>query len=222
MRMLPREFPPWFHRASLLLRLWRIDRTWERLNAVLGAGCRLNEGRDPHPSAGILDTQSVKNSSVGGVRGYDGAKKLSGRNRHPLVDMLGMVLKTKVHAADLQDRAAVPLVLEGIKETFPRLEHVWVDQRYTGFGRKWIEEQLGWGVEVVNHPPKRRVEWRPIGDLDDLSSVWFEWVRVPAEPKRFRGPLTLGAGTRNEPSVGSLRAGGLARIMNDLARVARP
>ena len=93
---------------------------------MLGAGCRLNEGRDPHPSAGILDTQSVKNSSVGGVRGYDGAKKLSGRNRHPLVDTLGMVLKTKVHAADLQDRAAVPLVLEGIKEKFPRLEHVWV------------------------------------------------------------------------------------------------
>src|SRR5215207_10185685 len=90
-----------------------------------------------------------------------------------------------------------------------------VGQRYTGFGRKWIEEQLGWGVEVVKHPPKRRVEWRPIGDLDDLSSVWFEWVRVPAEPKRFRSPLTLGAGARNEPSVGSLRAGGLARIMND-------
>ncbi len=66
---------------------------------------------------------------------YDGAKKLSGRKRHLLVDTLGMVLKAKVHAADLQDRAALAPALEGADEQFPRLEHLWVDQGYIGTGK---------------------------------------------------------------------------------------
>jgi putative transposase len=105
------------------------------------------------------------------------------------VDTLGLVLRAKVHRADLQERAAVPLVLEGAAEEFPRLEHLWVDQGYTGAGKEWIDEHLKWEVEVVRHPPKPRGEWQPGGNLDDLSSVYFEWVRIPPEPKRFRGPL---------------------------------
>jgi putative transposase len=76
-----------------------------------------------------------------------------------------------VHTADLQDRAAVSLVLEGAAQEFPRLEHLWVDQGYTGAGKEWIEEQLGWSVEVVKHPPKACGEWQPRGDLDDLSTA---------------------------------------------------
>ena len=129
-RMLPREFPPW-STVHHYFRLWRLDGTWEKINALLRERIRRRGGRDPQPSAAILDTQSVKTTSVGGVRRYDGAKKLSGRKRHLLVDTLGMMLKAKVHTADLQDRAAVPLVLEGAAEEFPGLEHLWVDQRAT-------------------------------------------------------------------------------------------
>ncbi len=112
----------------------------------------------------------MKTTSVGGVRGYDGAKKLSGRKRHLLVDTLGLVLKARVHTADVQDRAGASL-LEGADQAFPRLKHLWVDQGYTGSGKAWIEAHLGWSVEVVKHPPKARGEWQPRGDLNDLSTV---------------------------------------------------
>ena len=100
-RMLPREFPPW-STVHDYFRLWRlVDGTWERISAVLrGQRLRVRVGRDPQPSAGILDTQSVKTTSVGGVRGYDGAKKLSGRKRHLLVDTLGTVLRDPFKTSD--------------------------------------------------------------------------------------------------------------------------
>src|SRR5262249_28380232 len=92
-----------------------------------------------------------------------------------------------VHSAELQDRAAVPLLLTGMPEQLPRLRHVWVDQGYTGSGKAWIERELGWTVEVVQHPPKPRGEWVPLGMGSDPRP--FEWGRLPPERTGFRGVL---------------------------------
>lgn len=184
-RCLPQEYPPWQTVYRWFPRWWK-DGTWERLNSALQERLRIAIGRNPQPSAGILDSQSVKSSAVCGLRGFDGAKKINGRKRHILVDTLGLVPKAVVRSAAIQDRAAVPHLLTGIHESFPRVELVWVDQGYTGSGKQWIERHLGWLVEVVQHPRTGERGFR--GVMDPVHGLRLEYLTIKGK-RGFQGVL---------------------------------
>jgi putative transposase len=153
-RLLPHEYPAW-STVYDYFRKWRNAGVWEHLVRTLRERLRVQAGRKATPSAGIIDSQSVKTTERGGPHGYDGGKKVNGRKRHLLVDTMGLLLKVVVHEANLQDREGVKLLLEPVKGQFERMEKVWVDQAYSGTGKTWIEQQMGWTVEVVERSPRR-------------------------------------------------------------------
>ena len=158
-RMLPREYPPW-QTVYYHFRKWRLDGRLRQAHDRLREEVREAQGRARDPSGAVIDSQAVKGTGVGGPeRGYDGAKRLSGRKRHLLVDTGGLVLGAHVHAASLHDRdGGQRLLTEELQGKMSRLAILWADAAYTGWFRGWVEEERGWHVEVPQHPDKQL--WR--------------------------------------------------------------
>jgi putative transposase len=148
------------NRLLPLSRKWRLDGRLRQAHDRLREEVRQAEGRVRDPSGAVIDSQALKGSGVGGPqRGYDGAKRLSGRKRHLLVDTGGLVLGAHVHAASQHDRdGAQELLTDELKKELPRLELVWADGAYTSEFRRWAEEERGWRVEVAYHQDRQL--WR--------------------------------------------------------------
>jgi putative transposase len=149
---LPHDFPN-YQSVYYHYNKWCKDGTWEQVNRALRYQVRQQAGRLPHPSAGIIDSQSVKTTEVGGERGYAAGKKVNGRKRHILVDTMGNLLKVCGHSADIQDRDGAKRLLHNLPLMLRlRLQKIWADQGYSGVLWTWCHAHLQVDLEVVSRP----------------------------------------------------------------------
>jgi putative transposase len=148
-RMLPKDFPKW-QSVYYYFRLWRNAHQWQRLHDSVRSEVRRASGRHKHPTAGCLDSQSVKTTQISGVRGFDAAKNIKGRKRHLLVDTLGLLLSIVVTAASTQEREGARLVFTRLNGPCKKLRRLWVDGGYRGAPlAEWVARRFRFVLQVV-------------------------------------------------------------------------
>ncbi len=176
-RMLPGDFPKW-QLVYYYFRKWTSEGLIEEIHKFLVGHCRKLKKKEESPSLGLIDSQSVKTSSMTTNKGYDGGKKIQGRKRHIITDTLGFILAVVIHNADIQDREGAKQVIENLRYDYPRLKKILADGGYTGQLTEWVLKGFGWTLEIVhkvagiggfNVLPKRWVVERTFG--------WFNFNR---------------------------------------------
>lgn len=187
-RMLQPCFPPvstvrrWFY-------LWRDNGPWQAINHGLLMLVREAQGREASPSAGMVDSQSVKATESGRPYGYDAGKRIEGRKRHILTDTEGNLVHAVVHTADIQDRDGAPLVLGGVINRFPWRRHAFADGGYAGQKLKDALRPLGkWTIEIIKRSDAAKgFEILPRRWVVERTIAWLNRNRCLA--KDFEKPI---------------------------------
>ncbi len=151
-RQLPHDFAHWKTVYNTFW-LWRRDGVLQRVHDALREKVRKAAGKRPTPTVAILDSKSIRTAEGGEERGYDAAKKITGRKMHVAVDTLGLVLMVVVTSAGWQDHDGAVPVLARMKSRFKRLKVVFADSAYGRNGLPaWVKQTYGWLLETVLRP----------------------------------------------------------------------
>jgi putative transposase len=185
-RNVPHDFAPWgtvYH----YFRLWKRNGLWEAIHTHLREHARQAAGRNRHPSAAIIDSQSVKSTETSDERGYDAGKKVNGRKRHILVDTIGLILLVMVLPANVQDRDGARQLLAAFfhQWTRKRIKHIWADGGYAGALVDWARRLWRCTIEIVKRSelhtfkilPRRWVVERTFGWLGRYRRLSRDYER---------------------------------------------